>query len=82
MLGPLSFKQFESCLPGRPDAIRLQYLVSQFVTDFLAYDVELHVRTAEIPSIELGDSNRELGRNTWLRRPAGEVASRIVQYEQ
>lgn len=80
VLGPLSFDQFESCLPGRPSAVRLEYLVSQFVTDFLAYDVELHVRTDEIPSAELGDKNRELGRNTWLRRPSGEVTSRLVQY--
>ena len=79
-LGPVDLGQFESCLPGGDGAQRIGSIVDRYVTDFLDYDVRLDLRSADVPPMILGERRRNLGLNTWLRRPKSEFAIRIVSY--
>lgn len=82
-LGPLSFEDFQSFLPGHDRAHTLDYLVRLYAPDFLDYDVKLKLRTPEIVPAQLGNTAGKLGKNVWLGRPEGVegVTDRIVQYD-
>ncbi|GMQ82697.1 MAG: type VI secretion system baseplate subunit TssG [Rhodothermia bacterium] len=80
VLGPLGLDQFESFLPGGESTIRIQSVVDHFVTDLLDYDVKLRLISQEVPMMVLGDPERKLGLNTWLRQPTSEFSSRLVAY--
>lgn len=79
VLGPLGLEQFRSFLPDGTSAARLDYLVRLYTTDNLDYDVELNLRTSEVPPMRLGGSQM-LGIDAWLGRPAGDVISVVIQY--
>jgi type VI secretion system protein ImpH len=80
VLGPLGLAEFESCLPGHRGAERIRSVVDRYVTDFLDYDVRLDLKSVEVPPMILGERRRNLGLNTWLRRPKTEHTTRIVSY--
>ena len=82
-LGPLSFDEFQSYLPGHDGAHTLDYLVRLYAPDYLDYDVKLQLRTPEIVPAQLGNTKGKLGKNVWLGRPEGVegVTDRIVQYD-
>ncbi|HEX9007356.1 MAG TPA: type VI secretion system baseplate subunit TssG [Bacteroidota bacterium] len=84
VLGPLTFGQYLELLPGGSLARILHYVVRLYVRDTLDYDLQLNVRTREIPLLKLGDRPVKLGQTTWLAnrpgRPAAEMTSRIVAY--
>ena len=74
-LGPLSYRQFCGFLPDRsPDAGRktffvLGHLVRFFVGPGLDFDVQLVLRSTEVPDCQLpgtGQDGPALGWNTWL----------------
>ncbi|NBC18027.1 MAG: type VI secretion system baseplate subunit TssG [Bacteroidetes bacterium] len=82
-LGPLSFDDFQSFLPGHEGAQTLDYLVRLYAPDYLDYDVKLRLRTPEIVPAQLGNRKGKLGKNVWLGRPEGVegVTDRIVHYD-
>ena len=82
VLGPLGLKQYLSLLPGSGNARVIHYLVRLYAPDYLDFDAELRLRTAEIPPLRLGDKGVQLGLTSWSGRPRGEVASRLVGYEE
>lgn len=80
MLGPLTLQQYLLLLPGGTSANLLQFLVRLYVRDYLDYDVQLNLKTDEIPGHKLGDKASKLGLTTWLGRPQTEITSRVVAY--
>ena len=69
-IGPLNYDQFCSLLPigsaHRPFAQLTRFYVGQH----LDFDLDLHLRTSEIPALRCGDKvgiGPRLGWNTWLR---------------
>lgn len=81
VLGPLTLAQYLTFLPKGANASRLRYLVRLYAPDHLDFDVELILKTAEIPTVKLGDKSVQMGLTTWSGRPAGEFTSRVVAYE-
>lgn len=66
-LGPLSLPQYLRMLPGEEDLRVLVAAVRNYVGDALAWDVNLVLRAAEVPALQLGTSAR-LGWTSWLHR--------------
>lgn len=80
VLGPLTLRQYLLLLPGGVSAKLMQFLVRLYVRDYLDYDVQLNLKTEEIPSHALGDTTWKLGLTTWLGKPKTEITSRVVAY--
>ena len=79
-LGPLTLEQYVSLLPGGSRTTVVNYIVRLYVRDTLDYDVQLRLKTGEIPLLRLGDRVLKLGLTTWLARPRSEVTYRLVDY--
>ncbi len=79
-LGPMSLPDFVAFLPGGERARQLQWLVSLYAPDHLAYDADLLLRTEEIPPLRLGRADNRLGLTTFLGRPRAPVVRRRVDY--
>jgi len=80
VLGPLTFAQYKSFLPGGNKARLLDYLVRLYVPDYLDYDVKLRIKMTEIPTTRLGGRMAKLGRDMWLGRPTHEWTEYVVAY--
>jgi type VI secretion system protein ImpH len=73
-LGPLTYRQFENCLPDREPVPRrktfflIVQLTRQFAGPELDFDVQLVLAASEVPKCQLQDSGfgARLGWNTWL----------------
>jgi type VI secretion system protein ImpH len=79
VVGPLNLAQYVSLLPGGDQAGVLDYVVRLYTTDFLDYDVELQLNTADVPPVKLGGAQR-MGMDMWIGRPAGDLISVVVDY--
>lgn len=79
ILGPLGLDRFRTFLPEGESATLLDYMVRLYTTDYFDYDVELVLRTSEVPPMSLGGPQM-LGIDAWLGRPAGDVISVVIQY--
>ena len=79
VVGPLNLAQYRSLLPGGKQALLVDYTVRLYAPDFLAYDVDLQLKTSEVPPLRLG-GDQMMGRDMWLGRPAGDLVSVIVAY--
>jgi len=74
-VGPLTFEQFEDCLPDRAATTThktfflLVHLARQYVGQELDFDVQLVLAKREVPELHLADGpglGPRLGWNTWL----------------
>lgn len=81
-LGPMGYEMFLSFLPVGTFWGQLDSLVCLFVTDRLEFDIELKVRQAEIPRLQITTAGRSrLGWSSWLSpegRPAEDVRSVVL----
>jgi len=69
-LGPLTYEQYESFLPGGGRLRELVDWVRLYLCYELDWDVRLQLQANEVPRIQLGRTHR-LGWTTWVgRRPA------------
>ncbi|RPH32183.1 type VI secretion system baseplate subunit TssG, partial [bacterium] len=66
VLGALTLEQYVSLLPGGDRTKTVNYVVRLYVRDPLDYDVQLKLKTSEIPQLRLGDRALKLGLTTWL----------------
>lgn len=82
VLAPLTLVEYMDFLPGGGYAAMIQYLVRLYAPDYLDFDVELRLKTAEIPRLRMGMKGTQLGLTTWSGRPRGELTSRVVVYEE
>ena len=64
-LGPLTFEQYESFLPGGTAIGKLVAWVRQYLCFELAWDVSLVLLNKQVPKMTLGQNGR-LGWTTWL----------------
>jgi type VI secretion system protein ImpH len=80
-LGPVGVDDYLALLPGGDRAEMVDWLVRTYAPDYLDFDIELHVRTAELPVTRLGDMTAKLGLTTSLGQPSGAAIQRIVEYE-
>lgn len=80
VLGPLPFDAYLTFLPGRANARLLAYLVRLYAPDYLDYDVELQLDTANVPRARLGDRDLQLGVTMRLGKPSAAVVSHVVTY--
>ena len=78
ILGQLSLEKFQSFLPGGCNAVILHRLVQLYAPDHLEFDVELLLKTDEIPPLKLGDKYAQLGRISWLGKPKTEDGSVLI----
>lgn len=64
-IGPLSLRDYERMLPGGDSLERVVAIVRNYVGDQLEWDLNLTLRQAEVPPIQIGVAGR-LGWTTWL----------------
>lgn len=64
-VGPLRRDRFNALLPGTPERKRLDLLVALYITDPLAYEIELILAPGEAPQAMLGGGIR-LGWDVWM----------------
>ena len=79
VVGPLNLAQYVSLLPDGAQAAVLAYAARLYATDYLDYDVELQLKTSDVPPAKLGGGQR-MGMDMWLGRPAGDLISVVVDY--
>lgn len=80
-IGPMGRDRYLELLPQGAKAGPLQWLVQTYLTDYLDFDVELHLRTGDLPPARLGDTSCRLGWSTCLGTPRDEVLKNVVQYD-
>ena len=69
-LGPLSYSQFRDFIPGRGRLQTLSEIVRLYVGAEFDFDVQLILRSAEVPWCQLDSDSSDparLGWNTWIR---------------
>src|SRR5438105_545773 len=64
-LGPLTLREYERFLPGRPSMRRLVPVVRNYVGDELGWNVNLLLRHDEVPQTRLGQAG-QLGWTSWI----------------
>ena len=73
-IGPLSLEDYRRLLPGSPSVVRLTSIVRAHVGDVLDWDVNLVLRSDQVPAAVLGADTR-LGQTSWIgSRPVGKPA--------
>ncbi|WP_031432411.1 type VI secretion system baseplate subunit TssG [Methylomarinum vadi] len=65
-IGPLTLEQYEKMLPNGENLTKLHGLVRNYVGFELTWDVNLVLKAAEVPSLQLGGHGR-LGWTSWLQ---------------
>jgi type VI secretion system protein ImpH len=65
-IGPLDRARYDHFLPGAPGARALRTLLGLFAVPTLAYDVVLVLRRADLEPVQLGDTGRRLGLDSYL----------------
>jgi type VI secretion system protein ImpH len=65
IMGPLSLVDYERLLPGGDSLERLAAIVRNYIGDELQWDLNLVLKKAEVPPLQLGVQGR-LGWTTWL----------------
>lgn len=81
-LGPMGVEQYLALLPGGEDAPVLQELVRLHAPDYLKFDVELQIRSEDLPTTRLGESGNQLGFTTSAGQPRAPVTTRVVEYAE
>lgn len=81
-LGPMGVEQYLALLPGGEDVPPLQTLVRLYVPDYLDFDVELQIRSEDLPTTQLGEAGSRLGYTTSVGQPQSRVVNRVVEYTQ
>lgn len=70
-IGPAALKDYLDLLPGRPALARVKSVVSNYLGEALAWDLNPVLAAAEVPRLRLG-ADLGLGWSTWLTsRPLG-----------
>jgi type VI secretion system protein ImpH len=69
VLGPLSMRDYQRFMPDGASLTRLVDWVRLYVRDPFEWDVNLHLRRADVPPLALGRHQR-LGLTTWLHARA------------
>ncbi len=71
VVGPVGYADFEALLPGGERLAACLALIHLFLTDPLAFEIELRLHRDELPELRLGatDPAPRLGWTTWLGRP-------------
>ena len=64
VIGPIGYVDYQRLLPGGESLPRLVALVRQYIGDSLSWDVQLILKKAEVPALQLGVDGR-LGWTTW-----------------
>lgn len=64
-IGPLEFSSFQQLLPGSKSLQRIAATVKSYVGYELAWDVNLVLKSEEVPQLRLG-GNSQLGWTAWL----------------
>lgn len=65
IIGPLPLREYERLLPGSPSLDRLAAIVRNYAGDTLEYDVNVILKSDEIPKAILGQDTR-LGQTSWI----------------
>ena len=77
-LGPMDLDTYLDLLPGGAASKTLQRLVRLYAPDYLDFDVELRLRTSDLPPTQLGDPSTKLGLTTSLGDPTEPVQTRVI----
>jgi type VI secretion system protein ImpH len=85
-LGPLDYDQFLDFMPNGPQMAELAALTRTYAGPSLSYDVQLTLKAADIPPLQLSQDRRagpQLGWNTWFpsERPRGDASDAVFRME-
>jgi type VI secretion system protein ImpH len=64
-IGPLTLADYERLLPGCPSLLRLVPVVRNYIGDELTWDLNLVLKSDEVPQMRLGLSGR-IGWTSWI----------------
>ncbi len=80
VLGPVGFRDYARLLPGGASLARLIALVRNYVGDQFGWELQIVLRRAEVPRLELGRLG-QLGWTTWLhaREPTRDADDLLLQ---
>ena len=65
-VGPLARERFEQFLPTSPNIKKMKELISVFLAEPLAYDIEVKLQSSELVPVVLGTNNTRLGETSSL----------------
>ena len=65
-VGPLPREQFEQFLPNSQNIKKMKELISIFLTEPLAYDIEVKLKSSELVPVVLAANNTRLGETSSL----------------
>jgi type VI secretion system protein ImpH len=82
VLGPVGWEQFERLRPRGRDAAALDDVVRLYAPDLLDYEVELRIKSTDLPETRLGGRANRMGRTTWVGRPKEMIVSEVVWYAE
>jgi type VI secretion system protein ImpH len=85
-LGPLTYTQFKSFMPGGDQMAQLVALTRSYVGAALSFDVQVTLQASEVPGVVLSNdaaAGRRLGWNTWLptQGTRGDACDAIFEVE-
>lgn len=81
-IGPLGLDAYRRLLPGGDSLQRLRAIVRNYTGEMLDWDVNLVLKSDEVPQLSLGRQG-ELGWTTWIgRRPPGRDADDLMLVPQ
>lgn len=77
-IGPIGYQDYQRLLPGGDSLPRLVALVRNYIDDGLNWDMQLILKKAEVPALQLGEAAR-LGWTTWASsQPLAEDADDLM----
>ncbi|MCV2869199.1 type VI secretion system baseplate subunit TssG [Defluviimonas sp. WL0002] len=67
MIGPLTLADYQRLLPGSDSLARVEAIVRNYIGDTLDWDVNLILKSEEVPRARLG-ADTQLGQTSWIGR--------------
>jgi type VI secretion system protein ImpH len=81
-IGPVTFEEYLTFLPGTLNSNRLIELMNLYVNDGLEFNLEFKIISDTISSVSWTDERLKLGKTVWLGKPGNEVIKVRINYEE
>jgi type VI secretion system protein ImpH len=78
-IGPLRIEDFRKFLPGGSESKKLNFLVGFYMLNQFSFDVKLLLRKEDVPAMQLGSKDIQIGWISWLGKPQDDVVSVVFR---